>query len=177
MAKANFDGARAQFASIEMGELEWVAAMSHNPDIMWSILADIYNVVKDEAERAEGKRRMGRRPTRAAHSLDDLLQTVMPVQFCTDPFNEALRKLIDGKSQRAFARKVPCDHSTISRLLSGEFKPDLIMLHRIADAAKVPPHYFVEYRALYIGALIGRVLTEHPHLGVAAFKRLRSASA
>jgi transcriptional regulator with XRE-family HTH domain len=101
----------------------------------------------------------------------------MPVQFCTDPFAEALKKLIDGKSQRQFARKVPCDHSTISRLLSGEWKPDLVMLHRIAEAAKVPPHYFVEYRALYIAAVIERVLIEHPHLGVAAFKRLRRLDA
>lgn len=177
MAKANFEGARAQFESTSMTETEWVAAMTVNPDIMWSILADIYNVVKDEEERAAGKRRMGRRPTRAAGSLDQLMKTVLPPQFTTEEFPEALRKLIVGKSQRAFAKRVPCDHSTISRLLKGEIKADLLMIIRVADAAGVPPHYFTEYRALLIAGIVERVLTQQPHLGVAAFKRLRSVSA
>lgn len=176
MAKADFEGAKKRFPSVGMDEEAWLEAMTKNPDVMWTILADIYNIVKDEEERAGGKKRMGRRPTRAASSLDDLMDTVIPPQFTTEPFAESLRKLMVGRSQQQFARVVPCDQSTISRLLSGELRPDLVMIVRIAGAAKVPPHYFVEYRALYIGAVIERVLTEHPHLGVAAFKRLRSAA-
>lgn len=176
MAKANFDGARARYESISMGEDEWLQAMDRNPDIMWSILADIYSVVRDEAEREAGKRRMGRRPTRAAGSLDELMATVMPAQFTTEPFVVVMPKLMEGRSQGQLARRVPCDQSTISRLLAGTLPPDMLMLERIAVAVKVAPHFFVEYRALYIGQLIARILTEHPNLGVAAFKRLRSAA-
>lgn len=174
MAKANFDGAKEAFSSIAMDEEAWLKAMDHDPDIMWAILADIYNVIRDEQERVDGKRRMGRRPMRAAGSIDELIAAVIPQQFGTDRFTEALRLLLLGKSHSQFARRVPCAPSTISRLLSGEYVPDLLMLERLARAANVPAHFFVEYRALYVGSIIERTLTQHPHLGVAAFKRLRS---
>lgn len=176
MAKADFAKAKQIYESTTMGEEQWLAAFDDNPDIMWAILADIYNVVKDEEEREAGKKRMGRRPTRAARSIDELMNTVIPPQFDQDPFPEALRKLLIGKSQTQFARRVPCAQSTVSRLLSGEMAPDLVMLERVAIAAKVPPHYFIEYRAAYVGQLIQRVLIERPNLGVKAFKRLQSVS-
>lgn len=176
MAKADFGKAKQIYESTAMGEQQWLAAFDSNPDIMWSILADIYNVVKDEEEREAGKKRMGRRPTRAASSIDELMNTVMPAQFDQEPFPEALRKLLIGKSQTQFARRVPCAQSTVSRLLSGEMEPDIVMLERVAVAAKVPPHFFIEYRAAYVSQLVQRVLTERPNLGVKVFKRLQSVS-
>jgi hypothetical protein len=177
MAKANFEAARNQFASTAMGEEEWVGVFDSNPDIMWAILADVYSVVKDEEEREAGKKRMGRRPTRVAGSVDELMRTVMPPQYTTEPFPAALKKLLAGRSQRQFAPRVPITQPTLSRLLKGEWEPDLAMLERIAAAAKVPPFYFVEYRAQMIAAVVTRILIDQPNLGITAYKRMRGANA
>lgn len=174
MAKANFERAKAAYPSCSMGEQEWIAVFDRNPDIMWAIVGDIYDAVKTEQEKDAGIRRMGRRPARQATSMEEVFATVFPNQYSMDPFPTAFEKLLNGRSQRQFALKIPCNQGTISRLLSGQVQPDLIMLERIAEVAKVPAHYFVEYRALLIGQMVTRVLLEQPNMGVTAMKRVRA---
>lgn len=175
VSKADFAGVQDRYPSTKMGEKEWVEAFDRNPDMMWAIIGDVYDAVKVEQERDAGRVRIGRRPARAATSLDDVYATVFPAQYTMDPFTVALAKLMAGKSQRAFAPRIPCDQGTLSRLLSGRMVPDLIMLERISEAAKVSPYFFVEYRSMYVGQLITRVLTERPNMGVAAVKKLRAS--
>jgi len=172
-AKANFERAKEQYPSTEMGEGQWVAAFDRNPDIMWAILGDIYQVVRDEEERDNGTRRMGRRPVRAAGSVDELMRTVLPDQYTQEPFKGALAKLLKGRSQQAFANKIPCSQSTMSRLLSGDAEPDMAMMERVAAAAKVQPHYFLEYRARYVSDMVQQVLTERPNVSITAFRKAR----
>lgn len=174
MAKADFPKAKAEFGSTAMGVDEWVGVFDDHVDVMWSILADIYNIVKDEEERDAGVRRMGRRPFRAAGSIEELLSTVFPVRYTLEPFSMALNKLIGKRSQRAFAMKIPVNQSTLSRLLAGTIQPDMPMLESVARAAKVHPTFFVEYRGLIIAEIVRRVLTEQPHLGIQAIKRMRA---
>lgn len=155
-----------------MGEADWIAVFDRDPDIMWRIVGDIYDVVKTEEEKAAGKRVMGRRPPRSG-SLEDVWATVFPAPYSMDPFPEALRKLMNGRSQSAFAMRVPIHQTTLSRMLKGEWMPDLQMLERIAEAAKVQPAYFVEWRAQYVAGLIQRVLMERPNMSVMALRQVK----
>lgn len=174
MAKANYDRAKELYPSVLMGEQEWLQAFHRNSDVMWAIIGDVYDAVKTEEEKAAGIRRMGRRPARHGTTMEEVYATVFPSVYCSDTFPTALTKLIAGRSQRSFASRIPCDQGTISRLLSGRLQPDVAMLERVAAAAKVPPYYFLEYRAQVIGQMVVKILTEQPHLGIAAMKRVRA---
>lgn len=174
MAKADLERARELYPSTRMDEREWLEVFSRNEDIMWAIVGDIYSAVKDEEARDAGVRRVGRRPARSSTSLEDVWSTVFPKQYTMDPFPEALGKLMGERSIRAFALKIPCHYSTLSRLRAGLVAPDMAMLESIAAAAKVSPSYFVEWRAMYVGALITRVLTEQPNMGITALRVIRT---
>lgn len=176
MVKADYGRAIELYPSTQMNDRGWKAAFDANEDIMWAIIGDIYDAVKTEEEKAAGIRRMGRRPARQGTSMDEVYKTIFPQQFTMDPFREAFEKLLKGRSQRQVAAKIPCDQATISRLLSGRLMPDLRMLERVADVCKVPPYFFVEYRALMVGQLVTQVLLEQPNMGVTAVKRLRAAA-
>lgn len=115
---------------------------------------------------------MGRRPARKAVSLQEVYDTIFPPQHSMEPFPAAFAKLLNGRSQRSFAAKIPINQSALSRFLSGERKPDLLMLERIAAAAKVSPGYFVEYRAAYVGKLVERVLLAHPNVSIGAHRNV-----
>jgi hypothetical protein len=173
MSKADFAKAKQMYPSTGMNDREWLTVFDANPDIMWAIIGDIYDVVKAEQERDAGIRKLGRRPQRSSASLDEVYATVFPAQYTMDPFGEAMHKLLAGRSIRAFAVRVPIDQSHLNRLINGNRQPDLETLERIALAAKVPPSYFVEWRAMFVGQLITRVLSERPNLGVKAVKVVR----
>lgn len=176
MAKADLEKAKQLYPSTQMGEAEWMAFFDTPAGFaaMGAIIGDIFDEVKAEEEKEAGVKRMGRRPSRTA-SLTEVWATVFPAPYSMDPFPESLNKLLNGRSQRAFAMKIPCNQSTLSRLLSGEWAPDLTMLERIALAARVSPSYFVEYRAMFIGQLITKALTNSPNLGVTHLRLLRGA--
>lgn len=174
MAKADLGNAKRLYPSVFMDEADWVRVITNNPDIMWKIVGDIYNAVKDEENREAGIRRVGRRPSREATSLDDVWATVFPTQFTMDPFPVALTKLIGDRSMRAFAAKVPVHHSTLVRLRNGVLEPDIQMLEAVAVAGKVSPHYFIEWRAMFVGQLITRVLLQQPNMGITALRQVRT---
>lgn len=175
IAKADFDKAKGLYPSTTMGEAGWMAFFdtSAGAHAMGRILGDIYDAVKAEEEKEAGIHRMGRRPRRDG-SLADVYATVFPAPYTMDPFPEAMVKLLNGRSQRQFAPKVPVHQTTMSRLMSGTLVPDMQMLERIAIAAKVAPSFFVEYRAMFVGQLLTRVLTERPNMGVRAYREVRA---
>lgn len=177
--KADWDRAKGLYPSAGYGVDEWVAFFDTPSGFaaMARLMGDIYNAVKDEEEREEGVRRQGRRPRRSEVPLAEVYATIFPYRYSMDPFPEAMRKLLGGRSLRAFAPRVPVAHTTLHRLLTAEMAPDLVMLERIARAAKVPAGYFVEWRAMYLGQLVQQVLTERPNLGVKALREARDAKA
>jgi transcriptional regulator with XRE-family HTH domain len=155
------------------------------------LLGDAFNAVKDDQDRNSGARKngTGRRPPRFA-SLDVVLETVFPTRFSMDPFPEAFRKLLGERSQRQFALKSGISQGTLSKLLAGEqikragevipYRPDMAIMERIAEHAKVSPGYFLEYRALFLAELVGHVLSENPQMSsivLRDFMRLRERDA
>lgn len=177
MAKADFEKARRDFPSTQMGEPEWLAFFDtpEGSHAAGRILGDIFDAVKAEEEKAAGTHRMGRRPARTA-SLQDVYDTVFPAPYSMDPFPEAMIKLLNGRSHRQFAPKVPVHQTTMSRLMAGSLTPDLRMLERIALAAKVHPSFFVEYRAMFVGQLLTRIFISRPNMGVAAYREVKGGN-
>lgn len=177
MSKANFERAKELYPSVHMDDKEWLAVIDDNPDIMWKTFGDIYDVVKAEEDKERGIRSMGRRPARKGVSLDELFAVVLPPSYSNDPFPLALKNLIAARSQRQFAMKVPCNQSTLSRMLAGQMKPDLVMLERLAAAGKVHPAYFMEWRALYLGQVITQVFLLRPNMSIGTLRRFRDGRA
>ncbi len=177
MAQANWQRAREAcppelMQGGEAGHRAILARLVANPDIVWQIVGDIYDVVKTEEEKAAGLVRQGRRPRRTNVALADVWATVFPEPYTMDPFPEAMLRLLNGRSQRQFARRIPCHQTTLSRLMAGSLTPDLSMLERIAGAAGVMPTFFVEYRALYLGGAVTEVLLAQPNMSVTALQRV-----
>ncbi len=158
-----------------MGVDEWVGFFNSPAGLgaLGKILYDIYDEVRSAEERNAGLRRIGRRPGRSAVPLDEVMQVVLPQEFTNDPLPKALARLLAGRSQRQFARRVPVSQPHLCRILSGERVPDLEQLERIAAAADVQPWYFIEWRARYISTLMGEVLAESPHLSITALRAMR----
>ena len=174
MAKADYEGAKKHYRSTGMNEAGWLAFFDTpaGQHAMGRIIGDIYDVVKAEQEKDAGLQRMGRRPRRQ-DSLADVYETVFPQPYTMDPFRESMVKLLGNRSQRAFAPRVPVHQTTLSRLMSGALHPDRTMLERIAEAARVHPSYFVEWRAMYVAQMVEMVLTQRPNMGVTAYKHVR----
>jgi transcriptional regulator with XRE-family HTH domain len=177
MAKADLERARELYPSCAMGMDEWMAFFGSAAGLraMGRIIYDVYDEVVSREERENGKRRIGRRPAREATSLAKVMAVVRPEEFTNDPLPVALRKLLRGRSQRQFARRVPISQPYLNRLLSGAHTNyDLDLLESLADAAEVPPWHFAEWRARYIGQLIAETLASNPHMGITALRALRN---
>jgi transcriptional regulator with XRE-family HTH domain len=177
MAKADLEKARALYPSCGMGMEEWNAFFGSAAGLraMGRIIYDIYDEIVSREEREQGKRRIGRRPARDAVSLAKVMQIVKPEEFTNDPLPVALTKLLRGRSQRQFARKVPISQPYLNRLLSGQHpKVDLDLLEALAEAAGVQPWHFAEWRALYVGELVTAVMQEAPHVGITILRQLRT---
>jgi transcriptional regulator with XRE-family HTH domain len=80
-----------------------------------------------------------------------------------------------GRSQRQFAQRIPCSQPWLARILSGEATPDIYMIEAIADAAKVPPWFFPEWRAMFLSNMVLEAYTRSPHLSITALRAMRSA--
>ncbi len=176
MAKADLERARELYPSCNMGMDEWMSFFSTAAGLraMGRIIYDIYDEVVSREEREAGKRRIGRRPAREATSLAAVMAVVKPEEFSNEPLHVALRRLLRGRSQRTFARKVPISQAHLNRLLMGNQAASLDLLESLADASDVPPWHFVEWRAQYIGGLIAEVLVSNPHMGITALRGLRN---
>lgn len=174
MSKADFERAKALYPSTQMDDKAWMEFFDSpaGEHALGRILGDIYDFVKAVEEREAGIHRVGRRPRRDG-SLEDVYKTVFPTPYTMDPFVTAMETLLAGRSQRAFAPKVPMSQTDLSRLLRGVMAPDITLLERIAAAAKVHPSYFVEWRAMYVSSMVERALMARPNIGVRAYRTLR----
>lgn len=179
MARADYASAKKRFPNIEAATSDnWVEFFDspHGFGVLGKLMGDAYGTVKDEEERQAGTRRTGNRRAPRRASLDEVMATIFPDRYSMDPFPLAMEKLLAGRSQRAFAKKVPMHQMTLSRLMRGHYEPDLEMLERIAKAAKVTPAYFLEWRAEYISRVLANVFRQRPNLSVAALQLLLEQS-
>lgn len=170
---ADFENARSQFPSVKHGVDEWVRFFDDRPEVMLQILGDIYRETKAEELRAEGRAPTGRRPKSINGNLDDLHRMVTP-QYSVDSFDVAVRELIGTRSLRAFAAKVPMNHHTLTRMMRGEVKLEMWRLEQIADAGKVNPGYFREYREMQLLEVIGRYFALRPNVSITLTKRIKA---
>lgn len=170
---ADFDNARSQFPSVKHGVDEWVRYFDDRPEVMLQILGDIYRETKAEEAREAGNAPTGRRPKSINGNLDELHRMVTP-QYSVDPFEVAVKELIGRRSLRAFAAKVPMNHHTLTRMMRGEMKLEMWRLEQIAEAAKVQPGYFREYREMQLLEVIGRYFALRPNVSITLTKRIKS---
>jgi hypothetical protein len=166
--KADWDKVKEQFPSTQWGENEWQAVLDGDPDIMWRVVGDICKaVVATESE----VRRTGRRPS--AHlSLADVERILSP-NYSEEAFPAALALLMVGRTQRAFATRVPVHHHTLRRLLNGEIQPSLPMMASLARAGRQQPHYFREYRIAAVAQAVAAHLELHPNQSIGFYKQFR----
>jgi hypothetical protein len=75
---ADFERAKTLYPSAAMDDTAWVTVFHDRPDVMWSMIADVYRFVRAEQDREAGISRRGPRPMRAPASMDELRRTVMP---------------------------------------------------------------------------------------------------
>lgn len=161
-----------QFASIKEGEQAWVALVDERPDILHQLLGDVYIVTKyDERKRETGKRLDGRRVMPRDANLDELWDMITP-RYSMESFGVAVKALIGTMSLRQFAAKVPMDHRELSRMMRGQSKPSVYWMERIAEAARVTPAYFVEWRIAFAVNRLAGILRQRPNLSIGVVKRM-----
>jgi hypothetical protein len=164
-------------STVNATEKDWVDLFDERPDVMHSILGDIYAITK--ANQAV-TRKPGRRPRHVNGNLDELYAMITPT-YATVPFGEAVAELIGTQSIRQFSAKIPMHYWSLIRLMRGErqivnpydIEASMKTLEMIAKAGKVQPSYFVEYRTLYIMAVFRDVFAAKPNVSIGLMKRLR----
>lgn len=172
-ASADWDKAKSLYPTTGDDEAAWARVLADQPDVMFSVIAYIVKVVK----ATDGPRKTGRRPGVTGLNFDEVWDVLYPQRYTLEPLTEILPILMAGKSQRQIAPKVPCNQATLSRICTGQLKPDVVLLRNLAGALKVPPTYFVEYRAMRLAQMVQDVLLAQPNVSVTLFKRLQNAPA
>lgn len=169
---ADWDRAKELYPSVKNGVEEWMDFFDRRPDVLHSILGDIYVVTKyDDRKRETGKRLDGRRTMPKDANLDELWDMITP-QVSMEPFPAAFKALQGDRSLRAMAIRVGMDHRELSRLLNGKQDLHIAVLEQIASKCRVSPAYFVEWRIKYSLAVLDQIMRKHPNLSVSLAKRL-----
>lgn len=172
MARADYRRARDLYPSCaDITATEWMDLFEGpaGTAVLGRLLRDAFNVVIDEQERRDGTRLGGRRPPRFA-SLDVVVATVFPEKISHEPFTEAMKTVLGGRSQRAFVHNSSIHQTTLSKLMLGTYAPDMEIIERIAEIAKISPGYFAVYRAMFLSELVRVLLEERPELSSVALK-------
>lgn len=145
----------------------WEEYLADHPDVLHRLLADIYQAVYG-AERP---------PT-----LDDLWALMAREEFSSKAFGDAVDDLLAGRSVRWLAQQVGVHHSVMTRFLRGErsiisvhdTKGSMQRIEAVAEALRVHPSYFGEWRRLWIMSLLDGAFANSPSLSVGIFKRFAS---
>lgn len=142
----------------------WRTHLTENPDVLHRLLADLYQATHQASSRP---------PT-----LEDLWDLVAP-RFTNEPFGEAVKRLLDGRSVRWLAREIHIHPVPLSRVLNGERdvvsirdpKGSMSRIEVIARALNVHPSYFAEWRRLWVMSLLDEAFAELPHLSVGVYRK------
>lgn len=144
----------------------WDAAFAADPDMMLELVADVVKIMQSQAS----DRVTGRRPAAQAIGWDELWDTLFPTRFSVEPLPVALRQLVGDGGPTAFARKVPCDQSTITQLVKGSRTASPQMMESLARAGGVTPAYFREWRVWRVSGLVAEALAADPTASAAVIK-------
>ncbi len=172
---ADWDKAKELYPSVKNGVEEWVNFFDRRPDVLHSILGDIYVVTKyDDRKRETGKRLDGRRTMPKDANLAELWDMITP-KISMEPFAPAFKALQGDRSLRAMAIKVEMDHRELSRLLRGKQDLHIAVLEQIATKLRVSPAYFLEWRIQFSTQVLAEIMRQRPNLSVSLAKRLSGA--
>lgn len=152
---------------------DWNSVFAANPQILWSVLADVVKAAKV----AEDQERTGRRPAASVASMDELRSLLFADVFCGEEFPYALKSAMRSSSttQRALAMRTGINQSNISRMCSGQQKPTLQVMELLAGALRIKPTWFAEYRAEKLGQIVSAHLSANPAASAAAARRIFEA--
>ncbi len=176
MAKVNFEKAKEMYPSVNYGEEEWMAyfRLPAGNAAMAKILYDMLDEQLAAEEREAGFRRIGRRPSREAMPWADVQRRLFPAEFSNESYVEVIRRFWPkGKTQRQFVEKLPMTQSSLSRIMSGTWKPSRIDLEVIAEGLEIQPAVFREWRAMYLSEAVMAFCTQYPNQSIAAVKQIR----
>lgn len=149
--------------------IDWQTLFAGDLDMVGRIIGDILKLRKAE----ENPHRRGRRtvPQVATEEIWEMFEG-----FTSDPFDEALTRLMRGKTVRQVALRLNMSHMTLYRLQTGKAKPSMQVMEEIAAAFNKPPHYFLEYRAMFLAKYLEGQLIAYPRLSIEIFKSIIQGS-
>jgi hypothetical protein len=169
---ADWDRGRAAYPGVDDPADAWVKAFVEQPDVLWTMIADVVKVAK----ATDGPKRTGRRPAITGLSVDDVWATLYPEHYTTEPFGVAVSTLLGERSHRQLVHvmRLPCSQPTFSRMMNGGVLPKhLPVIEAVAAALKVPPTYFREYRSFKLAEVVSAVLLQNPQMSIGLVKKLR----
>lgn len=145
--------------------VNWQELFAGDMDMVGRIIGDILKLRKAE----ENPHRRGRRtvPQVAAEEIWEMFEG-----FSSETFEVALTKLMRGKTVRQVAIRLNMSHMSLYRLMKGTAKPTMQIIEDIATAFNKPPHYFVEYRAMFLANYLETQLMAYPRLSIELFKSI-----
>lgn len=175
-ARADFDNAKRYFKDPSISD--WVEHFDRSPETVQRIMLDIFQAVRSEEAKHNGKPISGRRRRYLAKgeaTYDEVMNLALP-QYCMEPFPEALRQLQGSMSFLAFANKVGIPRRTLDHMLTGKVKLQAYALERIARVSGVTPAFFREYREMAILVTIADLMEAHPNMSVRWVRAMRGRS-
>lgn len=147
--------------------LDWKKLFDQDPGILGDLVNDI--IKADQAEPG----RPGKRAAVEPGVAKDRLRMMMGEDYALDPFPEAFKRLVGGRSLRHVAAKTNLHRNTVMRYLQGKLLPNVEQLEAIAEAFGKDPSYFLEYRIAWITALVKWRLQSQPESTVLFYRKIR----
>lgn len=142
----------------------WETYLTENPDVLHRLLADVYHATYGSEKP----------PT-----LDDLWEMMSTPRFSTQPFGEAVLDLLGDRSLRWLAREVRISIGQMQRYVVGtrpivslhDHRGSMRRIEAVAQALRVHPSFFGEWRRLWVMSLIDNAFATQPALSVGIFRR------
>lgn len=156
-------------------ERMFIDRFTSDPDLMWLLVGDIVRYVSaDEIPR--GDRTSSRRQVQDQDRNLQAVWRIIGPRYSMDPFPVAIRELIGKRSLRAFAMRAGFGSpETLRRYMSGKRPLTMESMESMAKAAKVEPHFFVEYRSMWLARELMRAMLARPTESLKAVKQVQAA--
>jgi len=156
-------------------EQMWRDRFDKDPDLMWLLVGDIVRYVSaDEIPR--GTRTSSRRQVQDKDRNLASVWRIIGTSYSIDPFPVAVVELIGERSLRAFAGRCGFGSvETLRRYMRGQRPLTMDALESCANAGRVEPFYFVEYRAMWLGRELQRAMLSRPNESVRAVRQVKDS--
>lgn len=147
---------------------EWYERFTSAPGAMYDLLRLMLSEV-EYVQRREVGEQVRRSGVPSGGSMEDIYRVLYP-QFSVKPFGEALKDVQGGRSLRWISRKAGMNQGLLTRLMRGERRINEYQMECIAEALRISPAYFREYREYRVVEALRDLLD--PTASITAYKRL-----